>query len=96
MFSETFNPFLTKSITFYFNCTKCGTEIEETITNLPKPRMDTEKDTHNETLDTDVFEIICPKCGVTYSVRSGASILAGELYSDDLPDDTKIEREERD
>lgn len=91
---DTFDPFLTKNITFCYKCVTCGTEIEETTTGIPKPNMAAEKDTHSATVDMDVFEIVCPKCEKTYNVQLSSSILAGELYSDDLPDDTEIDIKE--
>lgn len=94
MFTDTFNPFLTKSITFCYNCVKCGTEIEEMTTGIPKPKMDAEKDTHNATVDMDIFEIVCPKCEEIYNVQLSSSILAGELYCDNLPDDTEVKKVE--
>lgn len=84
----------TKSITFRFECTECGEPIEEKTTDIPTPNFDAEKDTHSDTLNTDIFDVECPECSKSYSVQIGASILGGNIYSDDMPDDTEVIFEE--
>ena len=93
MISEEF-PIGTKSITFCFECTECGETTEEKTTDIPTPNFDAEKDTHRDTLNTDIFDVECPECSKSYSVQIGASILGGNIYSDDMPDDTEVIFEE--
>lgn len=93
MISEEF-PIGTKSITFCFECTECGETIEEETTDIPTPNFDAEKDTQRGTENTDSFVIKCPKCSKSYIVQFEASMLGGEIYSDDMPDDTEVIVEE--
>lgn len=94
MICKEFDPILIKSITFTFNCQNCGEKIQKKITDIPSPNFDAEKDTHRATQETDSFDIECPKCSKSYTVQIGASSAGGEIYCDDLPDDTEFIFEE--
>ena len=94
MICKEFDPIPTKSIKFCFECTECGETIKEETTDIPTPNFDAEKDTHSDTLNTDIFDVECPECSKSYSVQIGASMLGGNIYSDDMPDDTEVIFEE--
>lgn len=78
------------SIMFVFKCTECGEEIQETTKDIPEPNWDAESDSCAATMNPDSFDIECPKCSKSYIVQIGASSAGGEIYCDDLPDDTKV------
>ena len=90
MICKGFDPILTKSITFIFNCPNCGANIQRTITNIPRQNPNAKKDTQRGTENPDSFVIKCPKCSKSYIVQFGASSAGGDIYSADLPDDTDV------
>lgn len=94
MFNCEFNIFSTKSITLKFLCSKCNEEIEETIENIPSPNLMSDKDTYSSTLETDCVDIECPNCHKNYTIQLGASMYGGELFSDDLDENTVAEVED--
>ena len=93
MFSCEFDAFSTRSITLRFYCSECGEEIEEIIESLPSPNLMSERDTYSGTLETDCTDIKCPNCHKNYNIQLASSMYGGELYSDDLDEDTEIEVE---
>ena len=96
MFSCEFDAFSTRSITLRFYCSECGEEIEEIIESLPSPNLMSERDTYSGTLETDCTDIECPTCHKNYNIQLTSSIYGGELYSDDLDEDTEMEVEDID
>lgn len=94
MFSCEFDAFSTRSITLRFYCSECGEEIEEIIESLPSPNLMSERDTYSGTLETDCTDIECPNCHKNYNIQLASSMYGGELYSDDLDEDTKMEVED--
>lgn len=93
MFSCEFDAFSTRSITLRFYCSECGEEIEEIIESLPSPNLMSERDTYSGTLETDCTDIECPNCHNNYNIQLASSMYGGELYSDDLDEDTEMEVE---
>lgn len=93
MFSCEFDAFSTRSITLRFYCSECGEEIEEIIESLPSPNLMSERDTYSGTLETDCTDIECPNCHKNYNIQLASSMYGGELYSDDLDEDTEMEVE---
>lgn len=93
MFNCAFNSFTARSITLRFRCLECGEEIEETIDSIPSPNLMSERDTYSGTLETDCTDIECPNCQKNYNIQLAASMYGGELYSDDLDEDTEMEVE---
>ena len=91
MISEDF-PIGTKSITFTFNCPNCGAKIQRTTTKIPVPNWNAheDSDSRDATMEQAYFDFKCPKCHKPYSVTLTASSAGGEIYSDDLPDDTEV------
>ena len=51
-------------------------------------------DTHRTTLEETSSDIDCPYCSENYSVNLGSSCCGGELYCDDLPENTQYSIEE--
>ena len=94
MFNCEFNVFSTKSITLKFICSDCNEEIEETIENIPSPNLLSDKDTYSGTLETDCAYIECPNCHKNYTIQLCASMYGGELFSDDLDENTVVEVED--
>ena len=94
MFNCEFDAFSTRSITLRFYCSKCGEKIEEIIESLPSPNFMSERDTYSGTLETDCTDIECPNCHKNYNIQLASSMYGGELYSDDLDEDTEMEIED--
>ena len=94
MFNCEFDALSTRSITLRFYCSKCGEEIEEIIESLPSPNFMSERDTYSGTLETDCTDIECPNCHKNYNIQLASSMYGGELYSDDLDEDTEMEIED--
>lgn len=94
MFSCEFDAFSTRSITLRFHCSECGEEIEEIIESFPSPNLLSERDTYSGTLETDCTDIECPNCHKDYNIQLASSMYGGELYSDDLDEDTEMEVED--
>ncbi len=94
MFNCDFNAFTARSITLKFACTECGEEVEETIDSIPSPNLLSERDTYSGTLETDCTDIECPNCHKNYNIQLASSMYGGELYSDDLDENTEIEVED--
>lgn len=93
MFSCYFNAFSTRSITLRFRCSECEEKIEEIIEGIPSPNLLSERDTYSGTLESDCTDIECPNCHKNYNIQLASSMYGGELYSDDLDEDTEIEVE---
>lgn len=94
MFNCEFDAFSTRSITLRFYCSKCGKKIEEIIESLPSPNFMSERDTYSGTQETDCTDIECPNCHKDYNIQLASSMYGGELYSDDLDEDTEMEIED--
>ena len=94
MFNCEFDAFSTRSITLRFYCSKCGEKIEEVIESFPSPNLLSERDTYLGTLETDCTDIECPNCHKDYNIQLASSMYGGELYSDDLDEDTEMEIED--
>lgn len=94
MFSCEFDAFSTRSIILRFHCSECGEEIEEIIESLPSPNFMSERDTYSGTQETDCTDIECPNCHKDYNIQLASSMYGGELYSDDLDEDTEMEIED--
>ena len=89
MITKEFDPHSTRKIIFEFNCSKCRKSIKETVAP-PKPNLEGDKDTHSDTVNPELYEIECRNCKNIYKVTVSTSIIAGSIYSEDLPDDTVI------
>lgn len=94
MFSCEFDAFSTRSIILRFHCSECGEEIEEIIESFPSPNLLSERDTYSGTLESDCTDIECPNCHKNYNIQLASSMYGGELYSDDLDEDTEMEIED--
>lgn len=94
MFNRDFNAFTARSITLKFRCSECEEIIEETIECIPSPNLLSDRDTYTGTLETDCTDIECPNCHKNYNIQLASSMYGGELYSDDLDEDTKMEVED--
>lgn len=96
MFNRDFNTFTARGITLRFRCSECEEMIEETIESIPSPNLLSDHDTYTGTLETDCTDIECPTCHKNYNIQLTSSIYGGELYSDDLDEDTEMEVEDID
>lgn len=94
MFNCAFNAFTARCITLRFRCSECGEEIEETIDSIPSPNLLSDRDTYTGTLETDCTDIECSNCHKNYNIQLASSMYGGELYSDDLDEDTEMEVED--
>lgn len=94
MFNRDFNAFTARSITLRFRCSECEEIIEDTIECIPSPNLLSDRDTYTGTLETDCTDIECPNCHKNYSIQLASSMYGGELYSDDLDEDTEMEVED--
>ena len=94
MFNRDFNAFTAKSITLRFRCSECEEIIEESIESIPSPNLLSDRDTYTGTLETDCTDIECPNCHKNYNIQLASSMYGGELYSDDLDEDTEMEVED--
>ena len=92
---QTFNP-TASSIDIQFTCPTCGTEIEETIDEIPFANMESE--TIRESQNSDEQEIVCPECGVTFTAHIYVNQVEGNIeIKDELDnevDDFDITNEE--
>ncbi|MDD7316937.1 MAG: hypothetical protein PUG55_05885 [Bacillales bacterium] len=84
MFIQPFNMISTKSILVHFNCPNCGTEINETLYDIPTPNFSAEKDTHSATQNINYEDIECQNCHKSVSFCISASICGGEISCDDI------------
>ena len=90
-FSFEYPIFSTNCIKIKFTCNSCGTVIEDSICEIPKPNLDG-GDTHRSTLNSDCTTISCPSCGNEFTFMLGSSCCGGEIDCDDLEqDDVEIE-----
>lgn len=96
MFSHEYDLFSTKYITLIFPCKKCGNRIEEIIDSIPTPNLLAEKDMHSATLEQEFVDVECPNCHTNHTIILGSSICGGELYSEDLDENTSFVSEEID
>ena len=80
---QTFNP-TASSIDIQFTCPNCGTEIEETIDEIPFADMESE--TIMGSQNSDEQEIICPECGVTFTVHIYVNHAEGNIEIKDEVD----------
>ena len=73
---KTFNP-LEPVVTIKLKCCRCGNEIEESITDLPKPNYsaDNVEDSENSTEHT----IKCPKCHKEYICNVYVNMYEGNI-----------------
>ena len=82
-------PPLTNKVKVIFECPKCGEQIESDWLGVPSANYD--GDNHDDSLCTEDYEVVCPKCGAQDSVTVGESIYGGEGFIEELPDDAVVD-----
>lgn len=84
-----FNP-ICESITIRFICPDCGEEVVSESLYVPSPDFAAEN--NSDSMNYDVFEIVCEKCNRTFQVTVYNAMYGGEVEVEDV-DNVNVEEE---
>ena len=84
-----YNP-ICESITVRFTCPECGEEVESDAMDVPSPDFSAEN--NSDSMNYEVYEAICGKCGRSFEVTIYNAMYGGEVEVEGV-DDVYVEEE---
>jgi hypothetical protein len=84
-------PPLTDSVKVKFMCDVCAVVVESEW--LKVPRANCSGDNREESLQTEEYTAVCPKCGKEFTIIVGESICGGEGWIENLLDPAPVDTE---
>ena len=84
-----FNP-IAESITLRFTCPECGEEVESDALGVPSPDFAAEN--NNDSMNFEVYEIVCDNCNHCFQSTVYNAMYGGEVEVEDV-DDVEVDEE---